>query len=197
MAEKKTVAANKGSNVDPGSPVYKNASGYKPAEKINSGLSGAGGGKVSAFHGQNSDEMGAKDKLVEYSVGQKDPYRAKASEFPVNQVNEAHGQGESGAATWENRNGGGKDKLAEYTENQCGPRHVEDDGPGSSGAGTPVGPDRSSRVASAFSIGMSKGESESRGGQISVAESVNLMTGKIEGPNSTSIGSVPDHNVTL
>jgi hypothetical protein len=151
--------------------------GYKLVEKTNQGPSGSPRGKVGPGHGQDSDNGSEKDNLVPLQPMQHDPYRAKPEDFPVKDVDDATGQsGAHGTAE-------GQDTLASLSENQCGPRHIEDGGPGSSGAGTPTSWEsggRAARVASNFPVTRNTGEANQQGGEISIAESVNLKTGLIE-----------------
>lgn len=188
-------AGSSTSVVDAKKPAYRGAgsSNYMPEEKINGGMGGGKKGKVSGFHGQNSDGSGEKDNLVPQTVGQKDPYEARGSDWPVKRVSPFSGQGagEAGSSS-------GKNELARYNENQEGPRHVEDDGSGDCGSGTPVPGNRAGRVAAAFSVGVSMGESNSDTGEIGIAESVNLQTGYIEGGSSrTYVDEVPEDKLSI
>lgn len=138
--------------------------------------------------------MADMDSLVPQGEMQKDPYRAKGSDFPVKSVSAFTGQsGSHGTAE-------GKDQLVADSENQCGPRHVEDDGPGSSGAGTPTGwqsGSRSGRVASNFSV--SKNGAGEGGTGMDAGVSVDLATGKItaSGYKSTKVGEVGDRHAHI
>jgi|HubBroStandDraft_1064217.scaffolds.fasta_scaffold46725_2 hypothetical protein len=158
-------------------------------EKVNQGPSGARKGGVTEGHGQSSDG-GGKDDLVPQSPMQHDPYKAKPGDFPVTEVEEFTGQGgPHGKAE-------GANELASYSVNQCGPRHIEDSGPGS-GSGTPTSWESGGRAAgvkSAFPIKVNKGESNQEGGEISIAESINLSTGHIEakGYSQTRVKEVPE-----
>lgn len=168
---------------------------YKLTEKTNQGPSGAPGGKIGAGHGQNSDG-GSKDDLVPLTPMQHDPYRAKPSDFPVKEVAEATGQsGAHGTAE-------GQDMLASLSENQCSPRHIEDGGPGSSGAGTPTSWEsggRAARIASNFPITRNTGEANQQGGETSIAERVNLSTGMVEaeGYKATRVKETPEKKVHI
>jgi len=147
------------------------------------------------FSGQTKDEP-TKDVLIAMGAQQIDPYRARGGDFPVKAVDAKTGQsGAHGTAE-------GMDKLAEYTENQCGPRYAEDGGPGSSGAGTPTewnSGGRSARVASSFPIETNKGESSSMATTPSLAESLNLQTGMIEvkGYSPTKMKETGESKVTI
>lgn len=168
--------------------------GYKPVEKINQGPSGAPGGRVSAGHNQSSDG-GGKDSLIPLLPMQQDPYRARPDDFPINEVDEFTKQGGAiGAAS-------GKDDLAKLNLQQQGPRHVEDGGPGSSGAGTPTewnSGGRSARVAAAFPITRGAGESNSKGGQVGIEEYVDLQTGYVRGGSTpTRVGEITQHDLKI
>ena len=191
---KKPPVAGAGSDVDPKKPVNRYASGYTPEEKVNDGPRGGRKGGVAPFHGQNSDASGEHNDLIPQTSEQKDPYRARGADFPVKRVAAFTGQDGAGEAGFSS----GKNELARYTSGQEGPRTVEDDGMGEHGSGTPVPGDRGSRVASAFSIGVSKGESNSDTGEIGIAEMVDLQTGYIVGGSSrTQVDEVPEDKVTI
>lgn len=168
---------------------------YKLEEKVNQGPSGARKGGVTEGHGQSSDG-GGHDDLVPLTPMQHDPYRAKASDFPVGAVDAATGQGGAhGKAE-------GMDMLASQSENQCGPRHLEDSGPGPKGSGTPTGWEsggRSAKIASAFPIRTSGGEAMAEGGEIAIAEFVDLKTGMIgaKGYGSTRVKEVQEKKVSI
>lgn len=148
---------------------------------------------------KESNDMSVKDELVPQTVGQKDPYSAKGSDWPDGKSKGDVRTGQTSGATHESPDAGGKDMLAEYTQNQCGPRHVEDDGPGEKGSGTPVPVDRAARVSSAFPIETNKGESDISGMKVNLPETINLSTGMIEcaGYSKTRVGEVPQSNVTI
>jgi hypothetical protein len=193
--------AGRGSNIDPKKPENRNASSYMPEENVNEGPRGGkkASGKPVGFHGQTSDASGEKNELIPLRPMQFDPYKTRGEDFPVKEVNEWHGQDEAGAATWENPNGGGKNDLVSWGGNLCSPRNVEDDGMGSSGAGTPVPGNRGERVRAAFPISVNDGESESDTGEISIPESVNLQTGYLEvsGVDVTPVDVTPDRQLTI
>jgi len=190
---KKPPVAGAGSNVDSKKPAYRGASGYTLEEKVNDGPRGGRKGKVSPFHGQNSDAAGEHDNLTPQTSEQKDPYRASGSDWPVKRVAAGNGQDGAGDAGFSS----GKNELARYTTGQEGPRTVEDDGMGEHGSGTPVPADRSSRVASAFPVQISKGESNSDTGEIGIAEMVDFQTGYIVGPSTTVVDEVPEAKVSI
>ena len=135
-----------------------------------------------------------KDSLVSQGHDQVDNYMVKPSDFPVKPVTAFTGQsGGHGMAE-------GKDQLVADSENQCGPRHVEDEGPGSHGAGTPSGwssGGRSGKVASNFPV--SKGGAGEGGTSVNSPYSVNLMTGEFEcsGYSKTKVGEIGQHDVHI
>lgn len=182
----KPAVAGKGSSIDPKSPVYKSASGYKPEEDVNAGPHGGKKGKITPGHGQSSDDLAAKNKLVGQSDYQKDPYRVEGKDFPVKSVSPFSGQGGTYGTV------GGKNELARYNVNQEGPRHIEDDGPM-----TPVPGNRGDKVAANFSIGINQGEGEGDTGEIGITEMIDLQTGYICGGETGVVQYVPQNNVTV
>lgn len=143
-------------------------------EKTNEGLSGAPNRKVGPAHGQGTDGSGEHDTMATLLGRQIDAYHAKGSDWPVKDVDAADGQ--SGPKYTAE----GKDALATLSQDQEGPRHAEDGGPGK-GAGTPSGwssGERSARIAAAFPIEQNKGEGESEGGQTSIDSYVDLEDGQ-------------------
>lgn len=195
-SKKPPVAGSSESVVDPKSPAYRGAgaSGYKPEEKINGGMGGGRKGKVTPFHGQSADSSGEKNDLVPQAPQQKDPYQARASEFPVKRVPAKNGQSSAGEAGFSS----GKNELARYTSGQESARTVEDDGIGEFGSGTPVPGNRAARVQASFPISVNDGESNSDTGEISIAESVNLQTGYLECSGSrTPVDEVPEDKTSI
>lgn len=195
-SKKPPVAGSSTSAVDPKKPAYRGAgsSGYEPEEKINGGMGGGRSGKVSPFHGQNADGSGEKNDLVPQTSGQKDPYQARGSEFPVKRVPAKNGQSSSGDKGFSS----GGNELARWTSGQESPRTAEDDGMGDHGSGTPVPGNRAGRIAASFPIDVSDGESNSDTGQISIPESVNLQTGHVEGSGSrTPVDEVPESKTSI
>ena len=139
----------------------------------------------------------AKNELEPQTPHQVDTYHVKGSDFPVSNVAAATGQsGAHGTAE-------GANALAAQSENQCGPRHIEDGGPGSKGSGTPTtweSGGRSAKVSSAFPIKKNSGESESGGtSSVGASESVNLSTGLVEakGYSSTRVKETPEKKVSI
>jgi hypothetical protein len=185
IVPKKPAVAGKGSMIDPKKPVYKDASGYMPHEDVNQGPHGGKKGKVTAGHGQNNDDMAAKNKLVGQSDFQKDPYRASGSDFPVNSVDAKFGQSGKYGTMF------GHNELIRLNENQEGPRHIED-----AGCNMPVPGDRGSKVASNFSIEINKGEGEITG-ETGIPEMLDLQTGYIMGGNTGVVEYVPQNNVSV
>lgn len=195
-AKKPPVAGSTSSVVEPKSPAYRGAgsSGYKPEENVNGGMGGGKKGKVSPFHGQSSDGSGEKNDLVPQTVGQKDPYQARGSDFSVTRATAGNGQSGAGEAGFSS----GHNELARYSTGQESPRTMEDDGMGDHGSGTPVPGNRAGRIASVFSVGVSDGESNSDTGEIGISESVNLQTGHVEGSGSRSgVDEVPESKVSI
>ena len=137
--------------------------------------------------------MSGKDELVPLTPMQHDPYKVKGSDFPVSGVDAATGQsGAQGKAE-------GQDMLAAQSENQCGPRFLEDGGPGPKGSGTPTGWEsggRSAKIAAAFPVKTASGEA---GTSVSMAESVDLKTGMIsaKGYSATRVGETPEQKVSI
>lgn len=183
----KPPVAGAGSTIDPKKPIYKDASGYTPVENVNQGPGGGKKGKVAPFHGQNSDDMAAKNSLVSQSQDQKDPYRVKGTDFPVSSVMATNKQSGGKYGTSE-----GKNELAKYNTNQEGPRHIEDDGPL-----TPVPGNRGAKIASNFSIETNKGEGNSDTGEVGISQMIDLQTGHIVGGETGPTNWVPQSNVTV
>lgn len=127
--------------------------------------------------------MAEHNELVPQTVGQKDPYRATASEFTVGNPSSMS------AGTAE-----GKNQLATQSGNQCSPRNAQDDGPGSSGYGTP-----SNWGKNDFKVGKNSGEGASSPSSVGGRESVNLATGRVEvsGYKSSRQKEVADPNVKM
>src|SRR5271168_4579400 len=189
--------AGKGSIVNPKKPHYSEDQGYDLVEKVNQGPSGAKKGKVSAGHNQTSDNMAEKNQLVGINGNHQDPYRAEGSDWPDGKTTADADHGQGGGATYENPNGGNKNQLIAEAENQCGPRHAEDDGCGEHGAGTPVPGNRASRVGMNFPVDTNDGESRSDGGEMGIWQSVDLQTGHIVGGEQTVVDEVPEFNVSI
>lgn len=123
----------------------------------------------------------AHNQLVDQNPSQKDPYKAKASEFHVSHVKAAHGQsGEHGHAE-------GGDMLVKQSEHQESPRDVESASKG--------GPAEWGKGGKSFSVGQN-----SEGG-VSVDEpcGVDLASGMLtcKGYKKTKVGEVPDPKVSI
>lgn len=138
--------------------------------------------KQSSFDGQNSNG-GSKDSLESQTMEQRDPYRAKASDFPVKKVTPANGQGVDG---------GGKDQLVPWMGNLTSPRHVEIPAEGESDSMA----SRASAVASNFKVSTNSGESGSSPTSMTIAEGIDCSTGRITG-GSLPIKAVYEDKVSI
>lgn len=128
-----------------------------------------------------------KNNLVDQNPQQKDPYRAKASEFPSKRVVSAFGQGTDDA--------GQKNDLAKQSKNQEGPRYAETEGGNSDSFS-----DAAKNKAAGFKISQNSGESGTDGvSAVSVPEGIDCSTGKIvsKGYNPTKVGEVADKLVRI
>lgn len=134
--------------------------------------------------------MAGKNELVPVNGGLRDPYQVMGSDFPDGKTSAdaGHGQGSDGP---------GKNELVACAENQCGPRFVEDDGCGASGAGTPVPGNRGARVSANFSVGTSAGEGGSAPSGSSIPQMIDLSSGYIGGGEQTRVKEVPQFNVSI
>jgi hypothetical protein len=196
--------ANK--NVAGGSPAKANPKvpnraseneSYNLVEDVNAGPNGARKGKVSAGHNQTADSVAGYNELIGIDGNQQDPYRAKGSDWPDGKTSADAGHGQGSGADYESPNGGEKNRLIDDSQNQCGPRFIEDDGPGQYGSGTPVPGNRAARVAANFSIDRNDGESRSDGGESGIPQSIDLQTGYIVGGDQTVVREVPQFNVSI
>jgi len=178
--------AGAGSKVNAKKPVYNNASGYQLEENVNDGHYGGKKGKVMEGGGQNSYDASEHNKLVGQPDFQKDPYRARGVDFPVQHVDARTGQ--SGMHGFSE----GHDELVMQSVHVMGARHVEDDGPL-----TPVPADRSRLVAAAFPIEVNKGEGSSDTGEIGIQQMIDLQTGYIVGGDGGEVEYVPQFNVSV
>jgi hypothetical protein len=126
--------------------------------------------------------MAEKDQLVDESIQQKDPYKAKGSDFPVKSVKADNGQ--SGGAKGEAE---GQDALVKQGGALESPRDLESVSKG--------GPSEWGKGGKAFSVGK-----DSEGGT-SVDEpcGVDLVTGELtcKGYKKTKVGEVPDPKVSI
>jgi hypothetical protein len=127
--------------------------------------------------------MSEQDKLVPMTVGESDPYRVTGKDFP-----NPGGSGEGPKP--------GHDELTKESMLQEMPRHNADDGPGDSGAGTPS---VWGKEGKGFEAMRNKGESGSPAMDMSIAESVDLVSGKImcKGYKQTPADEVPESSVSL
>ena len=142
--------------------------------------------KQRSFDGQNSDG-GSKDSLESQTVGQRDPYRAKASEFPVKKVVAGHGQSSDAS--------GEHDALATLSKNQESPREVEIPGAGAKDSMS----SRASSVAANFKVGKNGGESGVAPVSPKNEYSVDLVTGRIgcSKYTATRVGEVEEDSVSI
>lgn len=126
--------------------------------------------------------MAEKDQLVGMSEGQKDPYKAKGSDFPVKSVKAANGQ--SGGAKGE---ASGQDQLATLSEMQESPRTIESVGKN--------GPSEWGKGGKAFSIG----QNDEGGKSVDEGSGVDLESGDMtcKGYKKTKVGEVPDPKVSI
>jgi hypothetical protein len=125
--------------------------------------------------------MSEKDSLVSLNPAQVDNYTVKPSQFP------SSGKGQMAE---------GKDQLCSQGEYQSSPRCEQDDGMGSSGAGTPS---NWGKGGTGFKIERNKGEGESAPSAISDRCSVDLVTGKItvKGYAETKVDEVGDPHAKI
>lgn len=138
--------------------------------------------KQQSGDGQNSNDM-SKDNLVPQSPSQKDPYKAKASEFSVKKVSAATGQSEDG---------GDQDKLVPWEGNKTAPRDAETKGGEADSMTT-----RAGNVAANFKVSKNGGESNTAGTDPGYGEGVDLSTGAISGGTLTPIKAVYEKSVKL
>jgi hypothetical protein len=125
--------------------------------------------------------MAEKDQLVDQTIEQKDPYKAKGSDFPVKSVKAFTGQsGSKGEAE-------GQDVLVKQGGALLSPRELESvskDGPSEWGKG-----------GKAFSVG------QNSGGGTSLDEpcGVDLASGELtcKGYKKTKVGEVPDPKLSI
>ncbi len=122
------------------------------------------------------------NELVDQNPSQKDPYRAKASEFSVKSVKAANGQ--SGGAHGDAE---GHDMLVKLGEGQESPRDLESAGHDA--------PSEWGKGGKAFSVSVN-----SEGGT-SVDEpcGVDLVSGELtcKGYKKTKVGEVPDPKLSI
>jgi hypothetical protein len=124
--------------------------------------------------------MSEKNEMVSLNEAQKDPYKAKGSDFSVKNVRSEPFQsgGSKGMAE-------GKDELVKLSSGQQGPRRTQDEGdltPSKWGKGD-------------FSIG----KNDEGGSSVSFDDSVDLVSGKIicKGYKPSVVGEVPQCGVKL
>lgn len=126
--------------------------------------------------------MSGHNELVAQNEFQKDPYRAKASEFPVKSVKAGNGQ--SGGAKGDAE---GQDQLAKQSHNQESPRDVESAGPG--------GNSEWGKGGKAFSVG----KNDEGGTSVMDPCGIDLETGAVtcKGYKKTKVGEVPDPKLSI
>jgi len=130
-----------------------------------------------------------QDKLVEQYPTQMDPYRVRGTDFP--------NKGGSGTGSKP-----GHDDLLSESELQVGPRHNEDGGAGEGGYGTPTewnSGGRSPKVSAGFPVGKNKGEGDEPATSVSIAEGVDLISGKLtcSGYTETAVEETPEKSVSI
>jgi hypothetical protein len=142
--------------------------------------------QTSMVDGQNSDG-GQRDSLESQTPSQKDPYKAKASEFPVKKVSAAHGQSEDNSSE--------QDQLVPWDGNKTSPRHVEIPSEGESDSMA----SRESAVAGNFKVSRNAGESGVAPVSPGMDYAVNLSTGRIEcdGYKGTRVKEVVEDSVSI
>ena len=122
----------------------------------------------SALKAPDTKDKPGHDEMVSQSIEQKDPYRAKASDFPYKSHVSVDAQSGLPHGTAE-----GKDKLA---TSMCeSPRQLESDGD--------LTPSVWGKGGKAFKVETNGGESDdSSPSKVSIPHSVNFVTGQVE-PN--------------
>lgn len=136
--------------------------------------------------------MSEHDEMVKQTIQQVDTYHAKPSEFPI--------KGGGGGKSVSDQSSGGHGSSSghdEMTHASCGPRHLQDGGPGASGAGTPS---IWGHEASVGPIEKNSGEGGSDGlSTVSTPETVNLVTGHIEvaGYSATPVHETPEKHTPI
>lgn len=128
-------------------------------------------------------QRGDENNLVQLTAPEMDTYRVRGSDFPN------HGGTGMGDKP-------GHDELTKESMLQEMPRHNADDGPGESGAGTPS---MWGKEGKGFSVAKNKGEGDIPAKDVMIAESVNMVTGKLEckGYSETPVDEVPESSVSI
>lgn len=122
-----------------------------------------------------NDKSSEQNKLVSQPMEQRDSYRVRGADFPVKSVKAVSGAGGSkGDAE-------GSNKLVPQSTEQRGPRFNAGDGPAEWG-----------REGKQFSVSVNKGESDESPSSVSIPESINCATGKIEGGKAPKVGGAFD-----
>ncbi len=133
-----------------------------------------------------------KDQMVKQGIQQVDNYHAKPSEFPIK-----GGGGGKSVGGQEAGGHGSSQGHNEMTKASCSPRHLQDGGPGASGAGTPS---IWGHEASIGPIEKNNGEGGSDGlSSISTPETVDFVSGKIRvaGYSETPVHETPEKNTPI
>jgi hypothetical protein len=125
--------------------------------------------------------MAEKDQLVDQTIEQKDPYKAKGSDFSVKAVKAGTGQsGSKGDAE-------GQNDLATLKDFQEGPRDVESVSKG--------GPSEWGKGGKAFSVG----KADEGGTSVDEPCGVDLVSGALtcKGYKKTKVGEVADPKISI
>lgn len=132
---------------------------------------------------KNASEHKEQDQLVPLTAPEMDTYRVRGDDFPY-----SGGKGVGDKP--------GHDELVKESELQEYPRYNADDGPGESGAGTPS---TWGKEGKGFEVSRNKGEGSVAAKDVSIPESVNMVTGKLEcaGYKETVVDEVPEASVSI
>lgn len=143
--------------------------------------------QTSMVDGQNSDAMGEKDKLISVTGNIQDPYKAKASDFPVKKVMAATGQSSDAP--------GEQDTLVPWDGNKTSPRNAEVPGMGEKDSMA----SRQASVSSNFKVETNRGESGVAPGDVKNMYSVDCTSGKIhcDSYKPTRVGEVEEDEVSI
>jgi len=132
-----------------------------------------------------------QDELVPLTAPEMDTYRVRGSDFPFTFKTPEDSSGGSQGAGLEQQ-----DKLVPESSLQEMPRHNADDGPGSSGAGTPS---VWGKEGKGFSVEKNKGEGDMAATAVSIAEGVDFIGGQItcKGYSKTPKDEVAEATVSI
>jgi hypothetical protein len=129
----------------------------------------------------NQDNQSEKNKLVPLNPSQVDNYNATGADFP------STGKGSDLIPSGKPYGyAEGKDKLVDAPE---GNRNLEDSGD--------MTPSVWGKGGKAFTVQTNSGESNSSASSVSYMNSVNLVTGMMDGGSPTKVGEVVDMNVRI